>query len=123
LTTVVRVRPDYLYSNHRYLDAAWSQYHSRFGDPSKFVSHDVAVAKNKGLALVVGMNVLKGNGGSKMTPSQVKSWGGALLNNSYPCAFLSWTYNSTYLSTSGIKDAMSYLRSKAQNRSFKNCRG
>jgi hypothetical protein len=123
LKTIVRVRPDYLSYNHRYLDAAWSQYHSRFGDPKKFVAHDVAVAKNKGVALVIGMNVLKGNHGSKMTASQIKSWGGALLSSSYPCAFISWTYNSNYLSTSSIKDAMSYLRSKAQSRGYKPCRG
>jgi hypothetical protein len=123
LATAVRTRPDNLGSSHYYLDAAWSQYHSRFGDPYKFVQHDAAVAKSKGLALVIGMNVMHGNAGNKMTASQVKSWGGALLSSSYPCAFLSWTYNSTYLSTTSIKDAMSYLRSKAQNRSIKSCRG
>jgi hypothetical protein len=123
LATVARTRPDYLLNSHRYLDAAWSQYHSRFGSPSNFISHDASVAKNKGLALIVGLNVLKGNNGSKMTASQVKSWGGALLANSYPCSFISWTYNSTYLSTTSMKDAMSYLRSKAQSRSFKTCRG
>jgi hypothetical protein len=123
LATIVRVRPDYLGYNHHYLDAAWSQYHSRFGDPYKFVAHDVAIARNKGVGLVIGMNVLKGNHGYKMTASQIKSWGGALLSSSYPCAFISWTYNSTYLSTSSMKDAMSYLRSKAQSRGFKTCRG
>ena len=122
LTTVVRVRPDYLGYHHYYLDAAWSQYHSRFGDPYKFVANDVAIAKNKGIGLVIGLNVLRGNNGSKMTASQIKSWGGALLSSSYPCAFISWTYNSTYLSTSAVKDAMSYLRSKAQSRGFKTCR-
>jgi hypothetical protein len=123
LRTVVRSRPDNLGSHHYYLDAAWSQYHSRFGDPYKFVSHDASVARNKGLALIIGLNVLNGNRGSKMTASQVKSWGGALLSNSYPCAFISWAYNSNYLSTSSMKDAMSYLRSKAQGRSSKSCRG
>ena len=122
MATLARVRPDYLNNSHRYLDGAWSQYHSRFGDPGKYIAHDIAVAKNKGLALVTGMNVLKGNGGSKMSASQVKSWGGALLNNSYVCAFVSWTYNSNYLSTRAMKDAMKSLRNKAQNRSFKKCR-
>jgi hypothetical protein len=71
----------------------------------------------------VGLNILKGGPNkAKMTPSQVKSWGSALLSSSYPCAFLSWTYNSTYLNTSGIQDAMSYLRNKAENRSSRSCR-
>jgi hypothetical protein len=36
---------------------------------------------------------------------------------------VSYMYNSNYLSTSSIKDAMDYLRNKAQNRSTKTCRG
>ena len=123
LRTIVRVRPDYLGSTHRNIDVAWSQYHSRFGSPSNFIAHDVAIAKNKRVALITGFNILKGNGGRMMTPTQVKSWGGALLNNSYPCAFISWKYNSSKLSGSAMQSALSYLRSKAQNRSTKNCRG
>lgn len=121
LATTVRSRPDQL-GKHYYLDAAWSQYHSRFGDPYKYIAHDVAVAKNKGMALIVGMNVINGNGGRNMTASQLKSIGGALLSSSYTCAFVSWKYDSYYLSKSGIKEAMSYLRNKAQSRSSKSCR-
>ena len=40
-----------------------------------------------------------------MTASQVKAWGSALLSNSYPCAFISWKYNTDYLSGTGIKSA------------------
>jgi hypothetical protein len=122
MVTLARVRPDYLGSSHRALDAAWSQYHSRFGDPGRYIAHDAAVARNKGLALLTGMNVLDGNGGNKMSASQVKSWGSALLSSSHVCAFVSWTYNSNYLSTSAMKDAMRYLRNKAQSRSTKSCR-
>jgi hypothetical protein len=122
MVTLARVRPDYLGSSHRALDAAWSQYHSRFGDPGRYIAHDAAVARNKGLALLTGMNVLDGNGGNKMSASQVKSWGSALLSHSHICAFVSWTYNSSYLSTTAMKDAMRYLRSRAQSRSTKSCR-
>jgi hypothetical protein len=123
LPTVARVRPDYLDNNHRYLDAAWSQYHSRFGDPRKFIESDAAVAKRKGLALVVGMNVLRGNGGREISASQLESWGAALLSDSYPCAFLSWKYDSKYMGQRGIQAAMESLSRKAQNRSSKSCRG
>ena len=122
LRTIVRVRPDYLGSTHRNIDVAWSQYHSRFGSPSNFIAHDVAIAKNKRVALITGFNILKGNGGRMMTPTQVKTWGAALLNNSYPCAFISWKYNSSKLSGSAMQSALSYLRSKAQNRATKSCR-
>jgi hypothetical protein len=127
MRTVVRAYPDYLVKwsgTYRYLDAAWAQYVHRKGPVGDFTRQNVALAKRKGLALVVGLNVLQGGpNGSRMTASQIKSWGGTLLSSSYPCAFISWEYRSTYLNTTSIKNAMSYLRGKAKNRSFKSCRG
>jgi hypothetical protein len=125
MPTIVRTVPDYLDNwsgRYVYLDAAWAQYHSRFGDPGKFLATNVAKAKQKGLGLIVGMNILNGNRGGKMSASQVRSWGSALLNSSYPCAFLSWQYSSSYLGSSSMKDAMKYLSSKARNRASKSCR-
>ena len=125
--TVVRSYPDYMvkYSGtYYYLDAAWAQYVYRKGPVDDFLRQNVALAQKKGLALVVGLNLLRGGPNrSKMTASQVRSWGATLLSSSYPCAFVSYMYNSNYLSTSSIKDAMDYLRNKAQNRSTKTCRG
>jgi hypothetical protein len=125
--TIVRAYPDYMvkYSGtYYYLDAAWAQFVYRKGPVDDFLSQNIALAKKKGLALVVGLNLLRGGPNrSKMTASQVRSWGATLLSSSYPCAFVSYMYNSNYLSTSGIKDAMDYLRNKAQNRTTKTCRG
>jgi hypothetical protein len=128
LVTIVRTWPDYLddYSGtYRYLDAAWAQYTAkRFPNMSTFLSTNVNKAKAKGLALVVGLNLIDGSPtGGNMTGSQIKTYGAALLSSTYPCAFISWQYRSTYLSTASIKDAMSYLKSKAANRSTKTCRG
>lgn len=127
LATIIRTYPDYLAKwsgTYHYLDAAWAQYVYRKGPVDDFIRTNVALAQKKGLGLVVGLNVIKGGPNkSKMTPTQVKTWGSALLSSSYPCAFLSWQYNDTYLSTSGIKTAMSYLRYKAQNRIAKSCKG
>jgi hypothetical protein len=61
--------------------------------------------------------------GTRMTASEVESWGSTLLSSSYPCAFISWQYNSSYLSSSGILAAMSALRRKAESRGTKSCRG
>ncbi|HEY3011459.1 MAG TPA: hypothetical protein VGJ36_01835 [Gemmatimonadales bacterium] len=124
LATVVRTDATYLakWSGYHYLDAAWAQYVSRKGSPGDYIKANISAAQNRGLALITGLNLIDGNAGSKMTASQVKSWGSTLLSYSYPCAFVSWTYNSTYLSSSGIKDAMRYLRYKAQSRSTKSCR-
>jgi hypothetical protein len=121
LTTIVRAEPKYL-SNAHYLDAAWAQYLSRKGTASDYIKRNVADAQNKGLQLIVGMNVLRGGpNNSRMTGSQIKDWGSTLLSSSYPCSFLSWEYDSNYLSSSSVQDAMTYLRNKAQNRSTKTC--
>ncbi len=126
MATIARADPSYFSGRtYRYLDAAWAQYLSRRGDVNKYISQVTSTAQKTGLGLVVGLNFLKGGtpNGTKMTPAQVESWGSALLSSSYPCAFISWQHNSTYLSTSSMKSAMDALRKKAQNRSTKSCKG
>ena len=125
MPTIVRVEPGYLGRNHHYLDAAWAQYLHRKGPVESFLRRNVSAAQDRRLGLVVGLNVLKGGSpnGTRMTASEVKKWGGALLNSSYPCAFISWTYNRTYLSSRGVGDAMRALRRKAESRSARSCRG
>ena len=124
MATVVRTEPSYLARNHRYLDAAWAQYLSRKGSPDAFIRRNVADAQNRRVGLVVGLNVLKGGtpNGTRMTARQVKSWGSTLLNSSYPCAFISWTYDGRFLSSRGMSDAMGGLRRKAQDRNNRSCR-
>jgi hypothetical protein len=125
MATIVRVEPGYLGRNHRYLDAAWAQYLSRKGTPEAYLRRHVADAQQRRLALAVGLNVLHGGkpNGTRMTASEVKSWGSAMLNSSYPCAFISWTYDRWYLSSRGMTDAMMALRRKAESRSNKSCKG
>ena len=125
MPTIVRVEPGYLSQNHRYLDAAWAQYLARRGPVGDYIRRVVSDAQQRGLGLVVGLNFMDGGtpNGTKMTPSEVESWGSALLSSSYPCAFISWQYNSTYLTSSGIGSAMDALRRKAENRGTKSCRG
>jgi hypothetical protein len=124
LTTIVRVDPGYLAYNHRYLDAAWAQYVNRKGSASDYIRRNVSDAQARGLALITGMNILKGGpNGSRMTATQIRDWGSTLLGSSYPCAFISWQYNSSDLSTSSVKSAMGVLRDRAENRATKSCRG
>jgi hypothetical protein len=126
MAAIVRTEPGYLAKfavTYKYLDAAWAQYVVWKGTASNYLSANVAAAQKKGLGLVVGLNILHGGANrTKMSASQVKTYGTALLSSSYPCAFLSWQYNSTYLSTTSMKDAMTALRYKAQNRVAKSCR-
>jgi hypothetical protein len=126
MATIVRAESTWLgqwTGSYQYLDAAWAQWVYRKGDPLDFINRNVADAKKKGLAVVAGLNILRGGDNRyPLTAAQIKSAGGALLSSSYPCAFMSWQYDSQYLSGTGIQDAMKYLRSKAQNRTFKSCR-
>jgi hypothetical protein len=125
LPTVVRTEPSYLGHNHRYLDAAWAQYLYRRGNVSDYIRRQVSDAQDRGLALVVGLNVLKGGNpnGTRMTANEVEDWGSALLSSSYPCAFLNYQHNSDYLSSSDIRSAMDKLRRMAENRGARACRG
>jgi hypothetical protein len=124
LATIVRTRPAYFQRSPRYVDAAWATYLSRHGSVKEFIRKNVADAQRRDLALVVGLNVLRGGtpNGTKMTASQVESWGSALLSSSYPCGFFSWTYHDRYLSSRSIKSAMKTLRHKAESRARKSCR-
>lgn len=133
LPTVVRSWPKYLKGyNYKYLDAAWAQYSERHGPVKEFIEENVRLARESGLALVVGMNQLAGgssrglrgyySGRYSMSASELESWGNVLLGSSYPCAFLSWKYDSKYMGRSDIKSAMTRLAEKARNRATKSCR-
>jgi hypothetical protein len=124
LPTIVRTEPRYLDLSHRYLDAAWAQYLYRKGTPQDFIRRNVAEAQERGLALVVGLNVFTGGTphGTPMSSGEVEEWGSVLLSSTYPCAFISWTYDDGYLSSSSMMGAMGSLRRSAENRSERTCR-
>ena len=127
MATIVRGEP-YLIrwsGTYRYLDAAWAQYLWRKGDVNDYLRRNVSEAQAMGLGLVVGLNLQDGGNPnlSSMSASDVASWGSALLSSSYPCAFISWHWESDYLGTSSMRSAMNVLREKAQNRGARSCRG
>jgi hypothetical protein len=127
LKTVVRAEP-YLIKwsgTYKALDAAWAQYLWRKGNVNDYIQRNVSTAKQMGLGLVVGLNLAHGGSpdGTWMTPSEVASWGSALLNTDYACAFISWEYNSSKLNEAAMRDAMSSLRRKAQSRASRSCSG
>jgi hypothetical protein len=126
MATIVRSWPAYLRGyRYRYLDAAWAQYASRFGNVSGFLNKNVSDAKAAGLALVVGINQLHGvKAGRRKVPvsgSQLKSWGSTLLSNSYPCAFLNWMYNDRYMARADVKAAFTFLSGRARSRPTRSC--
>lgn len=98
MATVVRVDPGYLAKfnvDYQSLDAAWSQYVERKGPAETYIQQSVADAKALGLQLVVGLNILGGGLGIvPLSATEVREAGSALLASPYPCAFISWEYDS-----------------------------
>jgi hypothetical protein len=127
LKTVVRAEPYEIKwsGTYRALDAAWAQYLARKGNVNDYIQRNVSQAKQMGLGLVVGMNIVKGGtpNGTWMTPDEVEKYGSALLNTDYACAFISWQYNSDKLNNSAMRSAMGALRRKAENRGSRSCSG
>jgi hypothetical protein len=136
MTTFVRAVPTWLAGSsvtYTYLDAGWAQYAANKGDVTKWISAEVAAAKRKKLGLAVGLNVLDGgNGSSKirgyssgkyaMSANELKTYGSALLGQSYGCAFYTWMYDGTYYGRTDIKSAMAALSRTAKAHQQTGCR-
>jgi hypothetical protein len=133
MPAVIRAWPWYLKGyTFKYLDAAWAQYHERFGDIGKFINDNVRDAKASGLELVLGLNVLAGGGDKglpgyyftkkSMSADQVRQWGSALLDQPYGCAFFMFRYDKNYFTRQDIQDAMAELGRKARSRPLEPCR-
>jgi hypothetical protein len=133
LPTIIRAWPDHLKQyEFKYLDAAWAQYHIRFGSVDDFIASNIRDAKASGLALVMGLNVLGGGGNEgllgyhndrrAMTASMVRTWGSAILAEPYACAFFMFRFNPDYFQRPDIKEAMTELSQKAQSHPERPCR-
>jgi hypothetical protein len=139
LPTLVRVVPSWLASApvaYTALDAGWLQYGYGKGDPAQMVASETSIAKQKGLGLLIGLNILDGGSGSSgvrgwssgkwaMTATEIRNYGSALLSQSYACGFFNWTYQyfgPTYYARSDIKSAMTDLSNKARAHARTSCR-
>jgi hypothetical protein len=134
MPAIIRGWPEYLKGYpFRNLDAAWAQWHFRFGDIRPFIESNVRDAKASNLALIMSLNLLSGGGPDHglygyhferyaMNPSQLRTWGGALMDEPYICAMLNWEYNEAYFSRPDIRGVLKDLAERARNRPKKTCR-
>jgi hypothetical protein len=136
LTTIVSAPPTWFASvalTYTHLDAGWAIYYAKIGSPTTWINNQVSKAKRKGLGLVASLNVLDGGNGSSgfagnypnkfaMSASELRSYGTALLAQSYICAFAMWKYTSDYYGRADIKSAMAELSPKARNHAATSCR-
>jgi hypothetical protein len=133
LPTLIRARPDYLAGyQYRYLDGTWAAYLLRFGPIDAFIDENARGAKELGLALVVGLNILAGGGEGgipgyyhdkySMSASQVRSWGSTLLAEPNICAFIMFRYHQDYFGRSDIRAAVAELSEQAARLPKRECR-
>lgn len=139
LTTMIRADPLFLQkAPFRWvsLDAAWSQYTTRKGNVEEYAKRHAAVAKELGLGLVMGLNVLDGGDGSSglegtkvkysaMSAPEVMRYGSVLLRESGACALLLWKYDRndrSYFLRPEIRAALETLGLLAAMHSASSCK-
>jgi hypothetical protein len=139
LTTMIRADPLFLQKapfRWRSLDAAWAQYTTRKGSVEEYARRHAAVAKQLGLGLVVGLNVLDGGDGSSglegtkvrysaMSAAEVMHYGTVLLREPGACALLLWKYDRddrAYFLRPEIRAALETLGLLAATHPASHCR-
>lgn len=136
LPTVARVTPSWLAKapfQYKHLDAAWAQYASYKGEPTRWLNNEMAAAESKGLRVIVGLNVLDGGtsasgiagterGKYGMSASEVRKFGAVIMATPDACGFAMWKYSSSYYARSDIKAAMVELSAQAKAKASISCR-
>jgi hypothetical protein len=136
MNTFVHTKMSWLASTsatYRYLDAGLVQYAVSKGPVATWISSEVTNAKLKGLGLMMGLNVLNGGNGSSgirgtksgfysMSANELRTYGGAVLDHPYTCAFIMWEHKPTYYDRTDIRSAMSALSTKAKAHVKTSCR-
>lgn len=117
---------------YRYLDAGWIQYAAGKGEVTKWVTSEIDLARRKGLGLLIGLNVLAGGdprlgikgfwpGKYAMSGNELRSYGTAVLNQSYSCAFMMVAYDPNYYGRPDIRAAMADISVKAKTHVKTSC--
>ncbi len=137
LPTMVSSPPNWLAAapvTYTHLDAGLAMFRSKTSStPSRWVAQQAARAKEKGLGMFAGLNVLDGGDGSsgwrgtqprtwQMSAKEVRSYGSALLAESRVCGFFMWRYASEYYNRADVKSAMADLSGLARNHARTPCR-
>jgi hypothetical protein len=119
---------------YTHLDAGLSMFRSHTSkNPAQWAAAQAGKAKQKGLGMLAGLNVLDGGNGSSgfrgnlprkwaMSAAELRSYGSALLGQAHVCGFVMWQYTSEYYGRADIKSAMTDLSSLARKHVQTSCR-
>jgi hypothetical protein len=137
MPAVIRAWPEYLKGYpFKHLDAAWAQYTVRFGSVEEFIASNIRDAKEAGLGLIAGLNLLDGGSGESgikgrqgarrqlwgMSAGEIRKWGNVIMAQPDICAFLMFEYNASYLAHQDIRQALAELAQKAKTHPGGECR-
>ncbi len=137
LPTVVNAPAQWLAAStitYTHLDAGWAMFRaSTSSSPATWAANQVRKAKSKGLGLFAGLNVLDGGNGSSgfhgnypgkwaMSAAELRTYGKALLAQSYVCGIGFWEFRAAYYDRSDVKSAMAELSTLARNHAKTSCR-
>ncbi|HEX6614840.1 MAG TPA: hypothetical protein VF046_00900 [Gemmatimonadales bacterium] len=132
LATAVRAAPSELQGYPwQYLDVSWAQYTVKKGPIDSYVQAQVSAARGQGLGLVVGLNISKGGDGSSgngttdawsMSGAEILAYGRPMLDDPYPCAFISWDNRSSVITRTDVAAALQELATAAAAHAASACR-
>ncbi|MBA3584117.1 MAG: hypothetical protein H0W36_06240 [Gemmatimonadetes bacterium] len=137
LPTIVNAPAQWLAAStvtYTHLDAGWAMFRAGAGSsPTRWAANQVSKAQSKGLGLFAGLNVLDGGDGSSgfrgnypqkwaMSALELRTYGSALLAQSYVCGFGMWEYRPAYYDRADIRSAMADLSAKARSHARTSCR-
>jgi len=115
-----------------YLDAAWSQYSARKGEVAAYLAANVTAARQAGLGLITGLNVLDGGDGStrakgtyagvfNMSSTEIRTYGKLLAADPYVCSFQIWKYDPDYVGQRDVADALLEVAQVGNSLSHESC--
>ena len=134
MPTMIRTWPYYLKGGqYPHLDAVRFHYLDRWKPLDDFLAKNMQDARDLGLAIVGGLNVL--NGGAKdsgipgrasnkfgMNADEIREWGSRFLDEPDLCAFILWEWDDKYFARADIKAAIDELAAKAAAHPKHECR-
>jgi hypothetical protein len=106
-----------------YLDAGWAMYSTKQGDLRSYLAGQASAARNEGLGLMVGLNLIDAAGANTaaMTASQILQLGTVAAKEPAACALVGWRYDASYVGQTAIRAALDSVAKVARSRSAGSC--
>jgi hypothetical protein len=137
LTTIIRTKVSWLSKapfRWEYLDAGWSQFSDRHGDPNTYRNTEVAASRASGLGLMFSMNILNGGnkgsgcvpgtrqGNCNMRPDELRRFATIFASTPEACGLTVWQYDPAYMNRPEIRAIFEDIEQILANRPTVSCK-